>query len=153
MGKPSVLSWQELRGEMWQHSGDVVCFVNGSLLGDEKQLCSWAEKQWMFTFYRPQALYTALAQECYTKHLHSTGVSTALSSWPSLCPSAPHIHTCVYTTLRSLVKSPLRRVIILTVKGEQLNINVHVFGMSNSGSHILAAYILLTWPMGTLRFI
>lgn len=67
---------QELRGDVWQHPGSVVCCVNGAVLGDEKQLRSWAEKQWTFTFYRPQALYTALAQECYTKHLHSTGVST-----------------------------------------------------------------------------
>lgn len=61
---------------MWQYPGNVVCFMNGSLLGDEKQLCSWAEKQWAFTFFRPRALYEALAQECYTKHLRSTGVST-----------------------------------------------------------------------------
>ncbi|KAB5539636.1 hypothetical protein PHYPO_G00091300 [Pangasianodon hypophthalmus] len=64
---------KELRGEMWQYPGNVVCWVNGSVLGDEKQLCSWAEKQWTFTFYRPQALYAALAQECYSRHLHSTG--------------------------------------------------------------------------------
>ncbi|XP_027010039.2 probable inactive peptidyl-prolyl cis-trans isomerase-like 6 [Tachysurus fulvidraco] len=64
---------KELRGEMWQYCGNVLCFLNHSLLGDEKQLCSWAETQWTFTFYSPQALYTALAQECYTKHLLSTG--------------------------------------------------------------------------------
>ncbi|NP_001187660.1 probable inactive peptidyl-prolyl cis-trans isomerase-like 6 [Ictalurus punctatus] len=67
---------KELRGVMWQYPGlkyNVACFVSGSLLGDEKQLRGWAEKHWTFTFYRPQALYMALAQECYTQHLHSTG--------------------------------------------------------------------------------
>ncbi|KAF5894674.1 peptidyl-prolyl cis-trans isomerase-like 6, partial [Clarias magur] len=64
---------KELRGEMWQYAGNVVCLLNGSVLGDEKQLSIWAENQWTFSFFRPQALYTALAQECYTKHLQSTG--------------------------------------------------------------------------------
>ncbi|KAI5619931.1 peptidyl-prolyl cis-trans isomerase-like 6, partial [Silurus asotus] len=54
---------KELRGQMWQYLGNVVCFVNGTLLGDEKQLCSWAKKHWNLTFYCPQALYAALAQE------------------------------------------------------------------------------------------
>ncbi|KAG7316816.1 hypothetical protein KOW79_020357 [Hemibagrus wyckioides] len=64
---------KELKGEMWHYSGNVLCLLNESLLGDEKQLVSWAEKQWTFTFYRPHALYAALAQEYYTKHLLSTG--------------------------------------------------------------------------------
>lgn len=61
---------------MWHYSGNVLCLLNGNLLGDEKQLVSWAEKQWTFTFYRPHALYAALAQEYYTKHVLSTGVGT-----------------------------------------------------------------------------
>ncbi|KAM9443518.1 putative inactive peptidyl-prolyl cis-trans isomerase-like 6 isoform 2-T2 [Clarias gariepinus] len=68
-----VLWWQELRGEMWEYAGNVVCLLNGSVLGDEKQLSLWAENQWTFSYFRPQALYAALAQECLTKHLQSTG--------------------------------------------------------------------------------
>ncbi|XP_008276859.1 putative inactive peptidyl-prolyl cis-trans isomerase-like 6 [Stegastes partitus] len=64
---------RELRGEVWQYSSSLMCFLNGLLLGDEKDLASWAENQWSFTFTRPQAFYTALAEDFYTKHLQKTG--------------------------------------------------------------------------------
>ncbi|XP_024863196.1 probable inactive peptidyl-prolyl cis-trans isomerase-like 6 isoform X2 [Kryptolebias marmoratus] len=64
---------RELCGEVWQHSSSLMCFLNGRLLGDEKQLASWAENQFSFTFTQPQSFYEALAEDCYTRHLKETG--------------------------------------------------------------------------------
>ncbi|XP_070843891.1 probable inactive peptidyl-prolyl cis-trans isomerase-like 6 [Chaetodon trifascialis] len=64
---------RELRGEVWQYSSSLMCFLNGLLLGNEMDLASWAKNQWSFTFTRPQAFYMALAQDCYTKHLQKSG--------------------------------------------------------------------------------
>ncbi|XP_051265769.1 probable inactive peptidyl-prolyl cis-trans isomerase-like 6 [Dicentrarchus labrax] len=64
---------RELCGEVWQYSSSLMCFLNGLLLGNEKDLASWAKSQWSFTFTRPQAFYTALAEDDYTKHLQKTG--------------------------------------------------------------------------------
>lgn len=69
------LWFQELRGEVWQYSSSLMCFLNGCLLGNEKQLASWAEDQWSFTLTHPQTFYTALTEDCYTKHLKKTGAS------------------------------------------------------------------------------
>ncbi|XP_056284890.1 probable inactive peptidyl-prolyl cis-trans isomerase-like 6 [Pseudoliparis swirei] len=64
---------KELRGEAWQYSSSLMCFLNGLLLGNEKDLACWAENQWSFSFTRPQAFYTALAEDYYTKHLQNNG--------------------------------------------------------------------------------
>lgn len=60
---------------MWQYSSSLMCFLNGLLLGNEKDLASWAKNQWSFTFTRPQAFYMALTEDYYTKHLQETGAS------------------------------------------------------------------------------
>lgn len=62
---------------MWQYSSSLMCFLNGRLLGDEKDLASWAKNQWGFTFTQPQAFYTTLAEEYYIEHLQKTGASHA----------------------------------------------------------------------------
>lgn len=67
------LQLKELRGEVWQYSSHLMCFLNGLLLGDEKDLISWAKDLWCFTFSRPQAFYTALAEDYYAKELRKTG--------------------------------------------------------------------------------
>ncbi|KAJ8270614.1 hypothetical protein GJAV_G00117160 [Gymnothorax javanicus] len=64
---------KELKGDVWEFTGKLMCFLNHQLLGDEKDLSKWAEKQWGFTFHRPRALYLALAEEYYTRHLQNTG--------------------------------------------------------------------------------
>ncbi|XP_072537110.1 probable inactive peptidyl-prolyl cis-trans isomerase-like 6 isoform X4 [Salminus brasiliensis] len=64
---------QALKGEVWQYRGSLMCFVNGQLIGDEKELSRWAERQWQFTFYRPQALYAAMTEEYCRQQLLSTG--------------------------------------------------------------------------------
>ncbi|XP_039637469.1 probable inactive peptidyl-prolyl cis-trans isomerase-like 6 isoform X2 [Perca fluviatilis] len=63
----------ELRGEAWQYSSSLMCFLNSLLLGNEKDLASWAKNQWSFSFTRPQAFYMALTEDYYTKHLRNTG--------------------------------------------------------------------------------
>ncbi|KAJ8275230.1 hypothetical protein COCON_G00098550 [Conger conger] len=64
---------QELKGEVWEYKGKLMCFVNGQLLGNEKDLSRWAEALWGFTFHRPHALFQALTEDDYTRHLQSTG--------------------------------------------------------------------------------
>ncbi|XP_047429915.1 probable inactive peptidyl-prolyl cis-trans isomerase-like 6 [Mugil cephalus] len=64
---------KELRGEVWQYSSSLMCFLNGILLGNEKDLASWANNQWSFSFTRPQAFYMALAEDYYKKHFQKTG--------------------------------------------------------------------------------
>lgn len=66
---------KELRGEAWQYSSSLMCFLNGILLGNEKDLAGWAKNQWSFSFTRPQAFYMALTEDYYTKHLRNTGAS------------------------------------------------------------------------------
>ncbi|KAK9531491.1 hypothetical protein VZT92_010913 [Zoarces viviparus] len=64
---------RELRGEVWQYASSLMCFVNGLLLGNEKDLASWAQKQWSFSFTRPQDFFLALTEDYYTKHLWDNG--------------------------------------------------------------------------------
>uniref|UniRef100_A0A3Q1IM26 PPIase cyclophilin-type domain-containing protein n=1 Tax=Anabas testudineus TaxID=64144 RepID=A0A3Q1IM26_ANATE len=64
---------RELRGDVWQYSSNLMCFLNNRLLGNEKDLASWAKEQWGFTFTRPQAFYMALTEDYYTKHLKKSG--------------------------------------------------------------------------------
>ncbi|XP_036406538.1 probable inactive peptidyl-prolyl cis-trans isomerase-like 6 [Megalops cyprinoides] len=64
---------KELKGAVWEYAGHLMCFVNFRLLGDEKDLSSWAQKHWDFTFFRPLSLYLALTEDYYSKHLRSTG--------------------------------------------------------------------------------
>ncbi|XP_004083555.1 peptidyl-prolyl cis-trans isomerase-like 6 isoform X1 [Oryzias latipes] len=67
---------KDLRGEAWQYSSNLMCFLNGFLLGDETDLSNWAKTQWNFTLtqpHTPQSFYKALAEEYYTKHLQKTG--------------------------------------------------------------------------------
>ncbi|KAM6915757.1 putative inactive peptidyl-prolyl cis-trans isomerase-like 6 [Xenentodon cancila] len=63
---------RELCGEVWQYSSSLMCFLNGLLLGNEKDLASWAKKQWNFTFTRPHTFYVALTEDYYVKHLQKT---------------------------------------------------------------------------------
>ncbi|KPP77464.1 hypothetical protein Z043_103113, partial [Scleropages formosus] len=75
---------QELKGEVWEFKGSVMCFNNDRLLGDERDLTIWAEKQCGFTLSRPQEQCQTLAQEFYRRHLLNTGASH-------------HFHSCSHT--------------------------------------------------------
>ncbi|XP_052525528.1 probable inactive peptidyl-prolyl cis-trans isomerase-like 6 isoform X1 [Tympanuchus pallidicinctus] len=63
---------KELRGEVWGYASCVMCFVNGRLLGDEKELLKWAYCKWGYHDFKPEALYQAITEDFYTKHLKSS---------------------------------------------------------------------------------
>ncbi|XP_065593048.1 probable inactive peptidyl-prolyl cis-trans isomerase-like 6 isoform X2 [Cyrtonyx montezumae] len=63
---------KELRGEVWAYASHVMCFINGWLLGDEKELLQWAHCKWGYRDFKPEALYQAIAEDFYTKHLRSS---------------------------------------------------------------------------------
>ncbi|XP_073531937.1 probable inactive peptidyl-prolyl cis-trans isomerase-like 6 [Phyllobates terribilis] len=63
---------KEIKGDAWEFSSDVMCFVNGQFIGDEKALKMWANDTWGYKDYRPLALYKALAEDFYTKYMRST---------------------------------------------------------------------------------
>ncbi|XP_053565119.1 probable inactive peptidyl-prolyl cis-trans isomerase-like 6 [Bombina bombina] len=63
---------KELKGETWEFSSKVMCFLDGSLLGDERDLLKWANVAWGYTDYRPLALYNALTEDFFCKHMKST---------------------------------------------------------------------------------
>lgn len=68
---------QELRGEVWAYASRVMCFVDGRLLGDEKELLRWALHQWDYRDFRPEVLYQAISEDFYTKHLKNSQASNA----------------------------------------------------------------------------
>ncbi|XP_068135547.1 probable inactive peptidyl-prolyl cis-trans isomerase-like 6 [Hyperolius riggenbachi] len=63
---------KEIKGETWEFSSLVMCFVSGQFVGDEKGLKSWANDMWGFRDYRPLPLYKALAEDFYTKYIRGT---------------------------------------------------------------------------------
>ncbi|KAM8953017.1 putative inactive peptidyl-prolyl cis-trans isomerase-like 6 [Pelodytes ibericus] len=63
---------KELKGETWQFPSNVMCFINGQFIGDEKALISWANTTWGYRDYRPLPLYKALAEDFYSKHMKAT---------------------------------------------------------------------------------
>ncbi|XP_058030139.1 probable inactive peptidyl-prolyl cis-trans isomerase-like 6 [Ahaetulla prasina] len=60
---------KELRGETWEYPSNVMCFVNGQLLGDEKMLLKWAYDVWDYKDFKPTALYEAITSDFLTKYL------------------------------------------------------------------------------------
>uniref|UniRef100_A0A4W6CKF5 Peptidyl-prolyl cis-trans isomerase n=1 Tax=Lates calcarifer TaxID=8187 RepID=A0A4W6CKF5_LATCA len=78
---------RELRGEVWQYSSSLMCFLNGLLLGSEKDFASWAKNQWGFTFTRPQAFYMALTRGL----LHQTPAE----KWVTLSSPPPQLFSDV----------------------------------------------------------
>ncbi|XP_035179090.1 probable inactive peptidyl-prolyl cis-trans isomerase-like 6 isoform X1 [Oxyura jamaicensis] len=63
---------KELRGEVWAYASRVMCFVDGQLLGDEKELLRWALCQWDYRDFKPETLYQAISEDFYTKHLKNS---------------------------------------------------------------------------------
>nr|XP_060611039.1 probable inactive peptidyl-prolyl cis-trans isomerase-like 6 [Anolis sagrei ordinatus] len=60
---------KELRGETWEYASNVMCFVDGQLLGDEKMLLKWAYDVWDYQDFKPEALYEAITQDFLTKYM------------------------------------------------------------------------------------
>ncbi|NXD80011.1 PPIL6 protein, partial [Halcyon senegalensis] len=67
---------KELRGEMWAYASPVMCFIDGQLLGDEKELLKWSYHEWDYSDFKPEALYQAMAEDFYTKYLKNTQASS-----------------------------------------------------------------------------
>ncbi|XP_060710557.1 probable inactive peptidyl-prolyl cis-trans isomerase-like 6 [Hemiscyllium ocellatum] len=60
---------KELKGDMWGFSSHVMCFINGQLIGDEKDFLKWTENEFGYVDFRPKALYDAIAEEFYSDYL------------------------------------------------------------------------------------
>ncbi|KAM4866168.1 putative inactive peptidyl-prolyl cis-trans isomerase-like 6 isoform 1-T1 [Thomomys bottae] len=63
---------RELKGETWEYSSLVMCFINDQLLGDAYDLKKWAQKMWDVVDIRPPALYEALTFDFTEKFLRDT---------------------------------------------------------------------------------
>ncbi|XP_062896847.1 probable inactive peptidyl-prolyl cis-trans isomerase-like 6 isoform X1 [Mobula hypostoma] len=58
--------------DIWGFSSCVMCFLNGQLLGDEKDFLEWASAEFSYIDYRPKPLYEAIASDFYSKYLKDT---------------------------------------------------------------------------------
>ncbi|KAJ1151912.1 hypothetical protein NDU88_004691 [Pleurodeles waltl] len=63
---------KELKGETWGFSSKVMCFINGRLLGDDKDLVKWANEHWGYQDFRPLSLYIALAEDFCSRLMKDT---------------------------------------------------------------------------------
>ncbi|NXF59892.1 PPIL6 protein, partial [Ciccaba nigrolineata] len=69
---------KELRGEVWAYASSVMCFIDGQLLGDEKELLKWSYHEWDYRNFKPEALYRAIAEDFYTKYLKNSQASSTI---------------------------------------------------------------------------
>nr|XP_009932578.1 PREDICTED: peptidyl-prolyl cis-trans isomerase-like 6 [Opisthocomus hoazin] len=63
---------KELRGEVWAYASSVMCFIDGQLLGDEKELLKWSHREWDYRDFKPEALYQAITEDFYSKYLKNS---------------------------------------------------------------------------------
>ncbi|XP_043922784.1 probable inactive peptidyl-prolyl cis-trans isomerase-like 6 isoform X2 [Protopterus annectens] len=59
---------QEFKGEIWDFTSSVMCFLDGHPLGNEEALLKLAEEEFHYKDFRPEALYLAFASDFYTKY-------------------------------------------------------------------------------------
>ncbi|XP_066466616.1 probable inactive peptidyl-prolyl cis-trans isomerase-like 6 [Tiliqua scincoides] len=60
---------KELKGETWEYPSNVMCFIDGQLIGDEKMLLHWAYDVWQYKDVKTTALYQAIVEDFFTKHM------------------------------------------------------------------------------------
>ena len=66
-----------MKGEIWGYSNEeVLCFHNGEVLGNEKNLIAWAQEEFNYEDFRPSILYDAIAQEAYRDFFVQNPVNT-----------------------------------------------------------------------------
>ncbi|KAM4040447.1 putative inactive peptidyl-prolyl cis-trans isomerase-like 6 isoform 5-T5 [Anomaloglossus baeobatrachus] len=82
---------KEIKGDVWEFSSHVMCYVNGQFIGDEKALKIWANDTWGYKDYRPLALYKALAEDFYTKYMRSTKLYSDMC--PKTCKNFQYLCT------------------------------------------------------------
>nr|XP_014429179.1 peptidyl-prolyl cis-trans isomerase-like 6 isoform X3 [Pelodiscus sinensis] len=63
---------EELKGETWEYPSNVMCFIDGQLLGSEKELLKWAYDKWNYQDFKPVALYQAITEDFCTKHMQNS---------------------------------------------------------------------------------
>ncbi|XP_074804315.1 putative inactive peptidyl-prolyl cis-trans isomerase-like 6 isoform X2 [Natator depressus] len=63
---------KELKGETWEYPSSVMCFIDGQLLGSEQELLKWAYDKWNYQDFKPVALYQAITEDFYTKHMQNS---------------------------------------------------------------------------------
>ncbi|XP_049754439.1 probable inactive peptidyl-prolyl cis-trans isomerase-like 6 isoform X1 [Elephas maximus indicus] len=63
---------RELKGETWEYSSYVICFVNNEFLGDALELQKWAHRVWDILDVKPFALYEALTLDYSSEFLRNT---------------------------------------------------------------------------------
>nr|XP_013003981.1 peptidyl-prolyl cis-trans isomerase-like 6 isoform X2 [Cavia porcellus]XP_023419226.1 peptidyl-prolyl cis-trans isomerase-like 6 isoform X2 [Cavia porcellus] len=63
---------RELKGEIWEYSSYVMCFLNDQFLGDAFDLQRWAQTVWDVVDVKPPALYQALTLDYSAKFLRDT---------------------------------------------------------------------------------
>ncbi|XP_069866981.1 probable inactive peptidyl-prolyl cis-trans isomerase-like 6 isoform X2 [Dipodomys merriami] len=63
---------RELKGETWEYSSLVMCFINDRLLGNAFDLQKWAQKMWDVVDIRPSELYEALTLNYAIKFIKDT---------------------------------------------------------------------------------
>ncbi|XP_074844923.1 putative inactive peptidyl-prolyl cis-trans isomerase-like 6 isoform X1 [Carettochelys insculpta] len=63
---------EELKGETWEYSSSVMCFIDGQLLGNEKELLKWAYEEWNYQDFKPVALYQVITEDFCTKYMQNS---------------------------------------------------------------------------------
>ncbi|KFZ56372.1 Peptidyl-prolyl cis-trans isomerase-like 6, partial [Antrostomus carolinensis] len=87
---------KELRGEVWAYASSVMCFKDGQLLGDEKELLKWSYHEWGYQDFKPKELYQAIAEDFYAKYLKNSQASST--------------HVFVYLEI-AIVEQPVGRLL------------------------------------------
>ncbi|NXP46948.1 PPIL6 protein, partial [Heliornis fulica] len=67
---------KELRGEVWAYTSAVMCFIDGCLLGNQKELLQWSYREWGYCDFKPKALYQVIAEDFYSKYLRNSQASS-----------------------------------------------------------------------------
>ena len=69
-----VVILQELRGEAWTFDEKAITFLNRQLIGGPEDFILWAQENYDFEEFRPEALYQTLTENGYKNHLNSQNV-------------------------------------------------------------------------------
>ncbi|XP_025026674.1 peptidyl-prolyl cis-trans isomerase-like 6 isoform X2 [Python bivittatus] len=92
---------KELRGETWEYPSNVMCFVDGQLLGDEKMLLKWTYDVWDYKDFKPTALYEAITSDFLTKYLKDKKL------YSDICPRTCYNFQCLCTGEKGYSESGL----------------------------------------------
>ena len=60
---------------MWKFAEKAIIFVNGDVIGGQKEFINWAKDRYNFQDFRPLSLYAIIAMEDYKQHMNYQNVS------------------------------------------------------------------------------